>query len=135
MEETVPHPCTATTFLSASEFEGLSFEEGFMVESSAQHTRIQHNDFILRLNRDAWIEQLIPRADKSKMSIINIFRYCAATIQEGGGNLNHIQISTKTIRKICTKVKGSRANSIKSKFIFLIHFFVCFDTKGSRMRK
>ena len=42
---------------------------------------------------DEWIKQLIPHADRGKLSSADKFYFCAATIHSGGGSLDDIQLS------------------------------------------
>ena len=87
--------CSSALSTSASELESLSSEEEFNPELSVSQNKALGDEFVLKLSRDEWIKQLIPHADRGKLSNADVFRFCAATIQAGGGDLNQIQISQR----------------------------------------
>ena len=104
---------------SASEETDSTTDEEFApVLETTSHKKSGNSDFVLYLNRDEWIKQLIPHADRGKLSSADIFYFCAATIQSGGGNLDDIQLSTATFRRLRLKAENKTGNAIKDQFIF-----------------
>ena len=110
--------CSSALSTSASELESLSSEEEFNPELSVSQNKALGDEFVLKLSRDEWVKQLIPHADRGKLSNADIFRFCAATIQADGSDLNQIQISTETIRKLRMKTETEIDKSIRSDYTF-----------------
>ena len=121
--------CSSALSTSASKLESLSSEEEFNPELSVGQNKALGDEFVLKLPRDEWIKQLIPHADRGKLSNADVFRFCAATIQAGGGDLNQIQISTETIRKLRMRTETEIDKSIRSDYIFPKNLVVHFDGK------
>ena len=90
--------------------------------------------FVFELNRDDWIKELIPPADRGRLSTADIFFFCAATIKAWGGNLDNIQLSAETIRRQRSKVEREFGDSIKKQFIFSKHLVAYFDGKRRKQR-
>ena len=123
------HSCSSALSTSASEMESLSSEEEFNPELSVSQNKALGDKFALKPSRDECIKQLIPHADRGKLSNADVFRFCAAMIQARGGDLNQIQISTQTIRKLHMKTETEIDKSIRSDYIFPKNLVVHFDGK------
>ena len=86
-------------------------DEEFMPDITVNSESIS-NKLTLELNRDYWIKALIPHANSGRLLTADIFYFCAATIQAGGENLQDIQFSTDTIRRLRSGVDEETASSI-----------------------
>ena len=46
-------------------------------------TEKKSDQFVLKLNKDDWTKELMPHADRGRLSTADIFYFCAATIKAG----------------------------------------------------
>ena len=70
-------------------------------------------NIVLHLNREKWLEAIILQANRGKVTNGDIFRFCAATIQAGGGNLASISLSKSSIRLKRIAFNAKVAQTIK----------------------
>ena len=71
------------------------------------------DEIVLTLTKKNWIEALTPHADRGRLSNADIFRFCTATIQAGGGNLSEFPISEESIRQMRIAAQKDSAKKIK----------------------
>ena len=75
--------------------------------------KVKTEDFTLRLNKMEWIKKLVPPGDRARMSVADIFFFCATTIQAGGRDLNQIPLSTEGIRQLRMEAEKENADIIR----------------------
>jgi len=133
--DTDPQPSSGHYLLSsASEDTDSNPEEFIPSVGVSSHNKTKCKQFALNLDRDDWIKELIPHADRGKLSTADIFYFCAATIQVGGGNLDDIQLSTETIRRIRAKTEDEAGSTIRDQFVFPDHLVAHFDGERRKQR-
>ena len=87
------------------------------------------NECTITLNNEKWIRDLNLQARRGIASNADIFRFCAATIQSGGGDLAEFSLSEEWIRLARTAHDIETANIIKGNFIFPVFLEIHFDGK------
>ena len=87
------------------------------------------DDITITLNKEKWIRDINLHANRGKMSNADVFNFCAATIQSGGGDLSKFPISKESIRLTRIKADGETAKTIKDNFVFPKFLEVHFDGK------